>query len=122
MPDKSAFSPRRSRRPARKTFHRQADGKFGKTALIGDYIDVWVIQLFWHPASYREIHSLTHPPFTPEYALARRVQARIDRGGVVLRSCAHPPLVLVAVKTYPRYERDEASLQNDGQSWEFFDA
>jgi hypothetical protein len=28
----------------------------------------------------------------------------------------------VAVKTYPRYERDEASLHNDGQSWEFFDA
>jgi len=22
----------------------------------------------------------------------------------------------------PSYERDEASLQNDGQSWEFFDA
>jgi hypothetical protein len=31
-------------------------------------------------------------------------------------------VVSVAVKTYPRYERDEASLQNDGQSWEFFDA
>ena len=57
-----------------------------------------------------------------EYALTRRVQARIGRGGLVLRSCAHPPLVSVAVKTYPRYERDEASLQNDGQSWEFFDA
>jgi hypothetical protein len=41
---------------------------------------------------------------------------------VVLRSCAHRPLVSVAVKTYPRYERDEANLQNDGQSWEFFDA
>jgi hypothetical protein len=44
------------------------------------------------------------------------------RGGLVLRSCAHPPLVSVAVKTYPRYERDGASLQNAGQSWEFFDA
>jgi hypothetical protein len=32
------------------------------------------------------------------------------------------PLISVAVKTYPRYERDEASLQNDGQSWELFDA
>jgi len=38
----------------------------------------------------------------------------IGRGGLVLRSCAHPPLVSVAVKTYPTYER--------GQSWEFFDA
>jgi hypothetical protein len=28
----------------------------------------------------------------------------------------------MAVKTYPRYERDEASLQNAGQSWELFDA
>ena len=28
----------------------------------------------------------------------------------------------MAVKTYPRYERDEASLHNDGQSWEIFDA
>jgi hypothetical protein len=27
----------------------------------------------------------------------------------------------VAVKTYPRYARDEASLQNASQSWEFFD-
>src|SRR5271166_1809372 len=45
-----------------------------------------------------------------QYALARRAQARIGRGGLVLRSCAHPPLVSVAVKTYPRDERDEASL------------
>jgi hypothetical protein len=43
-------------------------------------------------------------------------------GGLVLRSCSTPPLISVAVKTYPRYERDEASLQNDDQSWELFDA
>jgi hypothetical protein len=52
-----------------------------------------------------------------------RAECRPDlAAAVVLRSCAHPPLVSVAVKTYPRYERDEASPQNDGQSWEFFDA
>ena len=26
------------------------------------------------------------------------------------------------VKTHPRYQLDEASLQNHGQSWEFYDA
>jgi hypothetical protein len=32
-----------------------------------------------------------------------------------------PPWFSVAVKTYPRSERDGASLQNEGQGWEFFD-
>jgi hypothetical protein len=77
----------------------------------------------------RSVHGLLRPSIAgrrwryvlAEYALARPVQARIGRGGRVLRSCAHAALTSVAVKTYPRYERDEASLQNDGQSWEFFD-
>jgi hypothetical protein len=34
-----------------------------------------------------------------------------------------PPLASVAVKTYPRYEREtRPASQNDGQSWELFDA
>src|SRR6185295_5900871 len=52
-----------------------------------------------------------------EYALARRLQARIVRGGLLPRSFADPPLVWVAVKTYPRYERGEAGLDSGGQSW-----
>ena len=55
-------------------------------------------------------------------ALARRAQVRIARGGLVLRSCPHPPLVSVAVKTYRRYQRGEASRGNGGQGWEFFGA
>jgi hypothetical protein len=63
--------------------------------------------------------------------LVRRLKRTHSRAGcrpesaVAALSCghaAHPPFVSVAVTTYPRYERDEASLQNDGQSWEFFDA
>jgi hypothetical protein len=54
-------------------------------------------------------------------AVARQLGGSLAATTTVTGSCAHPPLVPVAVKTYARYARDEASLQNDGQSWELFD-